>query len=59
MKNEIIFYVEESMDGGYEAKALGHSIYTEGDTIEELKNNIREAIQCHFENDTIHPITRF
>lgn len=48
---EIIFVVQESPEGGFEAKALGHSIYTEGDTIDELKQNIREAIHCHFETD--------
>ncbi|MBN1925251.1 MAG: hypothetical protein JW798_05390 [Prolixibacteraceae bacterium] len=50
--NEIIFIVKESPEGGLEAKALGHSIFTEADTIEELKQNIREAIHCHFEKDT-------
>jgi penicillin V acylase-like amidase (Ntn superfamily) len=49
--NEIIFIVEESPEGGLEARALGHSIFTEADTIEELKQNIREAIHCHFETD--------
>ena len=48
---EIIFIVEESNEGGYEAKALGHSIVTEGDTLKDLKKNIKEAIQCHFESD--------
>jgi hypothetical protein len=48
---EIIFIVEESPEGGYEARALGHSIFTEGETIEELKSNIKEAIHCHFEED--------
>ncbi len=47
--NEIIFIVEESAEGGYEAKALGYSIFTEADTIDDLKQNIREAIHCHFE----------
>lgn len=47
---EIIFIVEESLEGGYEAKALEHSIFTEADSIEQLKQNIREAIHCHFEN---------
>lgn len=46
---EILFIVEESLEGGYEAKALGHSIFTQGDNIEELKQNIREALHCHFE----------
>jgi predicted RNase H-like HicB family nuclease len=48
---EIIFLVEESLDGGFEAKALGESIFTEAETIEQLKENIKEAIQCHFESD--------
>ena len=49
--NEIIFIVTESVEGGFEAKALDHSIFTEGETIKELKQNIREAIHCHFEKD--------
>lgn len=48
---EIIFVVEESPEGGYEAKALGESIFTDGDTLEELKQNVREAVRCHFEAD--------
>ena len=47
--SEIIFIVEESPEGGYEAKALGYSIFTEGETIEDIKENIKEAIRCHFE----------
>ncbi len=49
--NEIIFIVEESVEGGYEARALGESIFTDGDTLNELKQNIKEAIHCHFEED--------
>ncbi len=49
MNNEIIFYIEESYDGGYEARALGHPIFTDGETIQELKSNIKDAIHCHFE----------
>ncbi|WP_421892575.1 2-oxoisovalerate dehydrogenase [Marinoscillum sp.] len=48
---EIIFFVEESAEGGFEAKALGESIFTDGETIDELKQNIREAIQCHYETN--------
>lgn len=48
---EIIFVVKESVEGGFEAKALSESIFTEGETMEELKQNIREAIQCHFEEN--------
>ena len=49
--NEIIFVVEESPEGGYEARALDYSIFTDGDTQEELKTNIKEALRCHFEKD--------
>ncbi len=47
--NEIIFLIEEALEGGYTAKALGESIFTEGETVEELKNNIKEAVECHFD----------
>jgi len=47
--SEITFTVEESLEGGYEARALGHSIYTEADTLEELKVMVQDAVRCHFE----------
>jgi predicted RNase H-like HicB family nuclease len=39
------------MEGGYTARSLGASIFTEGETLGELKTNIREAVNCHFEDD--------
>jgi hypothetical protein len=45
---EIIFIVEESPEGGYEARALNHSIFTEADTFEELKEMVHDAVSCHF-----------
>ncbi|MCX7796176.1 MAG: 2-oxoisovalerate dehydrogenase [bacterium] len=47
---EIIFVVEEDPEGGYNAKALGYSIFTEGETLEELKENIKDAIRCYFDS---------
>jgi len=47
--NEIIFLVEDAPEGGFTARALGHSIYTDADTIAELHANVREAVACHFE----------
>jgi hypothetical protein len=47
--SEIIFVVENSDEGGYTAKALGYSIYTEGETLDGLKENIRDAVKCHFD----------
>lgn len=46
---EIIFLVEESAEGGYTAKGLGVSIFSEGETIEDLQKNIKDAILCHFD----------
>jgi hypothetical protein len=48
-ESEIIFAVEESPEGGYEAKALGHSIYTQADTIEELRKMVQDAVRSHFD----------
>ena len=47
--NEIFFLVEEAPEGGYVAKALGESIFTEADTLEELHANVRDAVRCHFD----------
>ncbi len=48
--NEIIFLVEEAPEGGYTARALGESIFTEAQTLDELRTNVREAVDCHFED---------
>jgi len=56
--NEIFFLVEEALEGGYTAKAIGESIFTEGDDMDELKANIREAVQCHFDEGTAPKIIR-
>jgi hypothetical protein len=51
MEGEIIFEVEEAPEGGYNARALGHSIYTQAETIEELKTMLQDAVRCHFEEN--------
>ena len=48
---EIIFSVQESPEGGYEARALGHSIFTQADSLEQLKVAVRDAVSCHFGDD--------
>ncbi len=58
MKNEITFIIEESLEAGYEARALGHSIYTEADSIEQLKLMIRDAVQCHFVENEMPKLIR-
>ena len=47
-QSEIIFSVQESPEGGYEARALGHSIFSQADSLEELKTIVRDAVACHF-----------
>ena len=47
--NEIIFLVEDAPEGGYTARALGESIFTEADDLDAVRNNIRDAVDCHFE----------
>lgn len=47
--NEIIFVVEEAPEGGYVARALSASIFTEADDLAGLREAVREAVACHFE----------
>lgn len=62
MESEIIFTVEESPEGGFSAKALGHSIHTQAETLEELKAMVQDAVRCHFEDENkprlirLHPL---
>jgi len=53
---EIIFEVsEDELDGGYSASALGFGIHTEGDTLDELRRNVREAVDCYFDDSMTRP----
>ena len=54
---ELVFQVEKDPDGGYTARAVGESIFTEADTLDDLKANIREAVLCHFDDEAARPIT--
>ena len=54
MNSEVIFLVEESDEGGYQAKALGESIFTEADDLPTLKENVKEAVLTHF--DEVKPL---
>lgn len=48
---EIIFIVEESEEGGLTAKALGVSIFTEAENLDELPVAVKDAVSCHFDDD--------
>jgi hypothetical protein len=47
--SEVIFQVDESPEGGYTARALGASIFTEADNLEDLHSQVRDAVRCHFD----------
>ena len=48
---ELTFEVrEDEVDGGFTASALGCGIHTEGDTVEELRRNVKEAVECYFDS---------
>ena len=55
---EIIFLVEESLEGGYEARALGYAIFTQAETIADLREKVRDSIQCHFDNEDTPSVIR-
>lgn len=59
--SEIVFEVcEDIFDGGYSASAIGFGIVTEGETLKELRYNVMDAIDCHFDNPEEHPcLVRF
>ncbi len=45
---ELFFLVEESPEGGFSARALGQSIFTQGESLDEIRLNIKDAVDCHF-----------
>ena len=55
---QLMFRVtEDELDGGYSASALGYGIHTQGETLEELHRNIREAVDCYFNPEMERPPT--
>jgi hypothetical protein len=56
--NELIFLVEEAPEGGFTARALGHSIFTEAESLQELRRQVRDAVQCHFDEGKAPKVIR-
>ena len=56
--NEIIFLVEEAPEGGYTARALGASIFTEADDVAAMEENVRDAVRCHFDEGSLPQVIR-
>ncbi len=52
---ELVFIVEEDPEGGQSARAVGQAIFTQADTLDELRKNIREAVLCHFADPEKRP----
>ena len=55
---EIVFIVESAPEGGYTARALGESIFTEADTEAQLRLTVQDAVHCHFDEGTLPKIIR-
>lgn len=55
---ELIFVVEEAPEGGYTARALGESIFTAAENLDELRIQVRDAVRCHFDDDNAPKIIR-
>ena len=53
--SEIVFLVEEDPDGGFSARALGHSIFSQADDMPSLRDMVRDAVRCHFPDDQARP----
>jgi len=58
MGTELVFLVEEAPEGGFTARALGHAIFTEGDSPEQIEANARDAVRCHFEEGDLPKVIR-
>lgn len=55
---EIVFVIEHAPEGGYTARALGESIFTEADTVEALRIAVQDAVHCHFDQGESPKIIR-
>jgi hypothetical protein len=55
---ELIFLVSEAPEGGYTARALGEPIFTEADDLESLREMVRDAVMCHYEDGQAPPVVR-
>jgi hypothetical protein len=53
--SELVFLVEEDSEGGYQARALGESIFTQDDDLDALRANIMDAVLCHFPEEEKRP----
>ena len=57
-RNEIIFEVTEASEGGYDARALGYGVFTQGEDWDDLKEMVQDAVRCHFADDVVPRVIR-
>ena len=53
--SELVLLVEDDPDGGYIARALGEPIFTQADDMATLRDNVRDAVRCHYKNEATRP----
>ena len=56
--SEIIFIVEDAPEGGFIARAVGESIFIQAATVDELRDQIRDAVRCHFDEGKVPKLIR-
>jgi hypothetical protein len=56
--SEIIFLVEEAAEGGFTARALNESVFTQADSVEALREAVRDAVRCHFDEPDLPRVIR-
>ena len=52
---EIIFLVEEDIDGGYIARSFSEAIFTQADDLIDLRTMVKDAVHCHFPDEQNRP----
>ena len=57
-RNEILFEVTQAPEGRYDARAVGHCIFTQGDDRDDLKNMVQDAVRCHFAGGHVPDVIR-
>jgi hypothetical protein len=57
-ETEIIFSMHQSPKGGFEARALGHPLFTQSESMEELRIMVRAAARCHFNPGEVPSVIR-
>ena len=55
---ELLFIVEDAPEGGFTARSVEHSIFTEADNFTQLKEMISDAVKCHFEKEQLPKLIR-